>query len=75
MIGSLRSAMLRSRVSATAAIRAQFGPDLPVVALTANAMSGDRERCLDAGMDDFLAKPVTVDALRRVLRRYLARRE
>lgn len=44
---------------------------LPVVAMTANAMSGDRERCLEAGMDDYLAKPVSVSDIRGVLERWL----
>jgi PAS domain S-box-containing protein len=42
----------------------------PIVAMTANAMQGDRERCLAAGMDDHVAKPITGDALSRTLSRW-----
>jgi len=46
-------------------------PRLPVVAMTAHALTGDRERCLEAGMDDYLAKPLAPEALAAVLARWL----
>ena len=45
---------------------------LPVIAMTANVMSGDRERCLEVGMDDYIGKPVQRDQLARVLGKWLA---
>jgi TMAO reductase system sensor TorS len=60
--------------AATRAIRnaeAPGGHRLPIVALTANAMEGDRERCLECGMDDYLSKPFKAPQLYAILARWL----
>jgi two-component system cell cycle response regulator DivK len=45
---------------------------LPIVAVTAFAMPGDRARCLDSGCDDYISKPVSIAAIRTILERYAA---
>jgi two-component system sensor histidine kinase/response regulator len=58
-------------IEATRAIRAlPEGVQVPIVALTANAMHGDEATCLAAGMDDYLTKPIRIAALREVLERW-----
>jgi len=62
-------------IGATVAIRAIPAlKALPVIAMTANAMAEDRQRCLDVGMNDFVAKPIDADQLWRALLRWAPRR-
>jgi len=58
---------------ATAAIRRADGPNqsVPIVAMTADVVTADRQRSLDAGMSDYLSKPIELDELARVLRTWL----
>ena len=59
---------------ATRRIRSGSGPnsDVTIVAMTANAMAGDRERCIEVGMDDYISKPFTLDQLGEVFARWTA---
>jgi two-component system sensor histidine kinase/response regulator len=68
MDGLTASGEIRRREQTSGAAR------VPIIALTANAMEGDRERCVAAGMDDFLSKPFTQQQLATLLRRWLALR-
>ena len=52
--------------------RLRQNPRIPIVALTASAAAGERERCLEAGMDDYLSKPFSREALGELVDRYLA---
>jgi two-component system, sensor histidine kinase and response regulator len=47
------------------------GMRIPIIGMTAYAMEGDREKCLEAGMDDYLSKPFTIDQLQRTLNKWL----
>ncbi len=64
-------------LEASKAIAARWGAgERPrIVAMTANAMQGDRELCIAAGMDDYVTKPIRVDALVEALTRVAARGE
>ena len=64
-------------LEATAEIRkyeAERGLHIPIVGLTAHALKGDEDMCLDAGMDDYLPKPISVDALTQAVSRHLSNR-
>jgi CheY-like chemotaxis protein len=54
-------------------IEVETGRHIPIVAITANAMDGDRNRCLAAGMDDYLSKPINVQHLKAVLDQWIKR--
>jgi two-component system, sensor histidine kinase and response regulator len=65
-------------LEATAAIREKekgSGIHQPIVALTAHAMKGDREKCLAGGMDGYLTKPIRPQELHEILEEYVSRRQ
>jgi len=57
----------------TRVLRADFGPgqSVPIIAVTADAMAGDKEKCIASGMNDYLPKPVMLDELKRVLEQWM----
>jgi two-component system sensor histidine kinase/response regulator len=66
MDGLTATKMIRS------ATDANINPDVPIVAMTAHAMKGDRKKCLDAGMNNYLCKPIKPDELYSVLNTYVS---
>ncbi|HUQ92417.1 MAG TPA: ATP-binding protein, partial [Bryobacteraceae bacterium] len=64
-------------LQATAEVRRREGPfrHTPIIALTASAMDSDRKRCLAAGMDDFLSKPLNLEVLAETVRNWLSQRQ
>ena len=57
--------------TATREIRQQEKKRTPIIALTASALPEDKEKCLEAGMDDYISKPVDLDQIQRILQKHL----
>ncbi|WP_093067136.1 response regulator [Thiothrix caldifontis] len=63
---------MSSRYETTRQIRCfKSSAELPIIALTAHALAGERERCLAAGMDDFLVKPFEMEDLQTIMQQWL----
>ena len=50
----------------------KYNPELKIIAMTGNALEGDRQKCLDAGMDDYLSKPIRLASLKDMLKKWLS---
>ena len=62
-------------LEATRQIRLQGFSDVPIVAMTANAMVGDREKCIESGMDDYITKPIKREVVFKILEKWLYTRQ
>ncbi len=55
---------------ATGEIRKQGYTDVPIIAMTAESMKGDRERCIEAGMNDYISKPIKRDVVFKMVKKW-----
>ncbi len=62
-------------LAATRELRERGFTDIPIVAMTANAMKGDREKCIDAGMNDYIAKPIKREIVFQIIEKWVNRRK
>jgi PAS domain S-box-containing protein len=62
---------LDATIKIRSSVSEKFNKDIPIVALTADAMQGDREKCIEAGMNDYVTKPINFSQLKRVLSKWL----
>ncbi len=58
-------------IEATQQIRQKGFTSIPIIAMTANAMKGDREKCIEAGMDDYMSKPIKRETVYKILEKWL----
>mgnify|MGYP000226696987 CR=1 FL=1 len=59
-----------SGIAITKQLRREHGNNTPIIALTANALDKDKQQCLDAGMNDFITKPILLESLKKLLKSY-----
>lgn len=59
-------------IEATKIIRKNINNDIPIIALTASAQIDDEEKCRDAGMNDFISKPIEIEKLKRIIKLYIS---
>ena len=58
-------------IEATKIIRKKGFSDIPIIALTAHAMKGDKDACLDAGMNDYITKPIKRELVLNILKKWI----
>ncbi len=62
-------------IEATREIRARGHESVPIIAMTAHAINGDRERCLEAGMNDYITKPIRINRVLKTIAKWIAGKE
>ena len=62
-------------MTATQAIRSKGFDTIPIIAMTAHAMKGDREKCIEAGMDDYVTKPIRRETVFQMIEKWIFSRE